>query len=110
MGLPPERYHLIFGAPIHGYVIPYKHVLPSATRTLSALVGVIDALRQARRLNAPDFPPSIAARSSSGLRRADGLHFPALVVGTPTVQRYVGPGGIAFEAHFAPTTISQWPQ
>ncbi len=46
----------------------------------------------------------------SGFRRADGLHFPALdltipaalVVGAPTVQRYVSPGGIAFEARFAP--------
>lgn len=45
-----------------------------------------------------------------GLRRADGLHFPALhliipaalVVGAPAVQRYVSPGGIAFEARFAP--------
>lgn len=46
----------------------------------------------------------------AGLRHADGLHFPALdltvppahIVGIPTVQRYVSPGGIAFEARFAP--------
>ena len=44
-----------------------------------------------------------------GERRADGLYFPALdlriphemVVGAPTVQRYVSPSGIAFEARFA---------
>ena len=46
----------------------------------------------------------------AGVRRADGLHFPALdltvpavlVVGTPAVQRYIGPSGVAFEARFAP--------
>lgn len=46
----------------------------------------------------------------AGVRRADGLHFPALdltlppalIVGTPTVQRYVSPSGIAFEVRFAP--------
>lgn len=43
-----------------------------------------------------------------GERRADGLRFPALdlhlpndlLVGAPTVQRYVSPSGIAFEARF----------
>lgn len=52
----PQRYQLIFGTPIPGYVAPMEQVLPSAARSLSALVSVIDALRVAGRLNAPDFP------------------------------------------------------
>ncbi len=43
-----------------------------------------------------------------GRRTPDGIHFPelhftiptALIVGAPTVQRYISPGGIAFEAVF----------
>lgn len=53
----PERYQLIFGAPIPGYVMPMEKVFPVAARSLSALVSVVDALRQSGRLNAPDFPP-----------------------------------------------------
>ena len=52
----PERYQLIFGTPIPGYTAPMEQVLPSAARSLSALVSVIDALRLAGRLNAPGFP------------------------------------------------------
>lgn len=53
----PERYQLIFGTPIPGYVMPREQVLPAAARALSALVSVIDALRVAGRLNARGFPP-----------------------------------------------------
>ncbi|PWH12358.1 MAG: TetR family transcriptional regulator [Anaerolineae bacterium] len=52
----PERYQLIFGTPIPGYVAPMEQVLPSAARSLSALVSVVDALRQNGQLNAPGFP------------------------------------------------------
>lgn len=52
----PERYQLIFGTPIPGYVMPVEQALPAGARALSALVSVIDALRVAGRLNAPDFP------------------------------------------------------
>lgn len=52
----PERYQLIFGTPIPGYAAPMEQVLPSAARSLSALVSVIDSLRIAGRLNAPGFP------------------------------------------------------
>ncbi|MCX7838518.1 MAG: TetR/AcrR family transcriptional regulator [Anaerolineae bacterium] len=52
----PERYQLIFGAPIPGYVMPREQVLPVAVRALSALVSVIDALRAAGRLNVRGFP------------------------------------------------------
>jgi AcrR family transcriptional regulator len=52
----PERYQLIFGKPIPGYVAPQEKVMPAAARSLSALVSVIEALRLAGSLNAPDFP------------------------------------------------------
>lgn len=52
----PQRYLLIFGTPIPGYEAPMLEVLPSAARSLSALVSVIDALRVNGRLQAADFP------------------------------------------------------
>jgi AcrR family transcriptional regulator len=52
----PQRYQLIFGTPIPGYAAPIERVLPSAARSLSALVNVIEALRLAGRLQAAGFP------------------------------------------------------
>ncbi len=52
----PERYQLIFGTPIPGYVSPVEQVMPVAVRALSALVSVIDALRVDGRLHAPNLP------------------------------------------------------
>lgn len=52
----PQRYQLIFGTPIPGYQAPLMEVLPSAARSLSALVSVIDELRIAKRLSAEGFP------------------------------------------------------
>jgi AcrR family transcriptional regulator len=52
----PERYQLIFGTPIPDYTAPMEQIMPSAARSISALVSVIDALRVAGRLNAPRFP------------------------------------------------------
>ncbi len=52
----PQRYLLIFGTPIPGYVAPVEQTQPSAARSLSALVSVVDALRVAGQLNADDFP------------------------------------------------------
>lgn len=52
----PQRYQLIFGTPIPGYQAPMMEVLPSAARSLSALVSVVDELRIANRLNAEGFP------------------------------------------------------
>ncbi|MFN3374215.1 MAG: TetR/AcrR family transcriptional regulator [Chloroflexus sp.] len=52
----PERYQLIFGTPIPGYVAPVEQVLPAAARALSALMSVIEALRLAGRLRAPPLP------------------------------------------------------
>ena len=46
----PERYHLIFGTPIPGYVAPLEEVMPIAARSLSALISVVDALRTGGKL------------------------------------------------------------
>ena len=52
----PQRYQLIFGTPIPGYEAPLEQVFPSAARSLSALVSIIEALRLAGRLQAAAFP------------------------------------------------------
>ena len=52
----PQRYQLIFGTPIPGYEGPLLEVLPSAARSLSALVSVVEQLRIAGKLNVKSFP------------------------------------------------------
>lgn len=52
----PQRYQLIFGTPIPGYVGPVEKILPSSARSLSALVSVVEGLRQAGKLNVESFP------------------------------------------------------
>jgi AcrR family transcriptional regulator len=46
----PERYHLIFGTPIPGYVAPEETTQPVAERSMSALVSVLEALRSQNKL------------------------------------------------------------
>ena len=52
----PQRYQLIFGTPIPGYEGPILEVLPSAARSLSALVSVVEQLRTTGRLKVSSFP------------------------------------------------------
>jgi AcrR family transcriptional regulator len=52
----PQRYQLIFGTPIPGYEAPMMEVLPSAARSLSALVSVVEQLRVTSKLNVSSFP------------------------------------------------------
>lgn len=52
----PERYQLIFGTPIPGYVAPFEQTFPSAARALGILVGVVEAVRAADRLRVDSFP------------------------------------------------------
>lgn len=52
----PQRYQLIFGTPIPGYAAPMMEVLPSAARSLSALVSVVEQIRVAGKLNIKSFP------------------------------------------------------
>ncbi|HNS36940.1 MAG TPA: TetR/AcrR family transcriptional regulator [Anaerolineaceae bacterium] len=52
----PQRYQLIFGTPLPGYVPPSEQVFPAGARALSALAGVIEDLRTAGRLRTEHFP------------------------------------------------------
>jgi AcrR family transcriptional regulator len=52
----PQRYQLIFGTPLPGYEAPMMEVLPSAARSLSALVSVVEQLRVSGKLNVISFP------------------------------------------------------
>jgi AcrR family transcriptional regulator len=52
----PQRYQLIFGTPIPGYVAPHEKVLPFAARSLGALVSIMEEIRKAGRLNIDHFP------------------------------------------------------
>ena len=52
----PQRYQLIFGTPIPGYVAPVERVIPSGARSLGVLVSVVEALRVAGRLKVDNFP------------------------------------------------------
>ncbi len=52
----PQRYQLIFGTPIPGYQAPLREVLPSAARSLSVLVSVVEQLRLTGKLNVRSFP------------------------------------------------------
>jgi AcrR family transcriptional regulator len=52
----PERYQLIFGTPIPGYVAPFEQTFPAAARAFGVLVSVVEAVRAAGRLRAESFP------------------------------------------------------
>lgn len=52
----PQRYQLIFGTPIPGYVAPHEKTFPSAARSLSALVSVVEQIRINNKLNIESFP------------------------------------------------------
>ncbi len=52
----PERYQLIFGTQIPGYVAPFEQTFPSAARAFGAIVSVVEAVRAAGRLKADSFP------------------------------------------------------
>ena len=52
----PQRYQLIFGTPLPGYEAPLMEGLPSAARSLSALVSVVEQLRVTKKLNVTTFP------------------------------------------------------
>ncbi|MBA3072335.1 MAG: TetR/AcrR family transcriptional regulator [Anaerolineae bacterium] len=50
----PQRYLLIFGTPIPGYVAPLEAVVPIAARSLSALISVVESYHLAGRLKIDD--------------------------------------------------------
>lgn len=52
----PQRYALIFGTPIPGYVAPFQETFPAAARALGVIVSVVEAIRVAGRLQVDVFP------------------------------------------------------
>ena len=52
----PQRYQLIFGAPIAGYKAPAEKVFPSSARSISALFSVVEEIRAAGKLSADSVP------------------------------------------------------
>jgi AcrR family transcriptional regulator len=52
----PQRYQLIFGAPIPGYEAPAEKVFPSSARSISALFSVVEEIRAAGKLSADSVP------------------------------------------------------
>jgi AcrR family transcriptional regulator len=52
----PQRYQLLFGTPIPGYVGPLEKIFPSSARSISALFRVVESVRAAGRLNVETFP------------------------------------------------------
>lgn len=61
----PQRYQLIFGTPIPGYEAPMEQVMPSAARSLGALLSVVEALRVAGRLKVDNFPQTSVANEEA---------------------------------------------
>jgi AcrR family transcriptional regulator len=52
----PQRYQLIFGAPIPGYEAPAEKVFPSSARSINALFSVVEELRAAGKLRTDSVP------------------------------------------------------
>jgi AcrR family transcriptional regulator len=52
----PQRYQLIFGTPIPGYVGPIQEIFPSSARSIMALFSVVESFRQAGKLRVDAFP------------------------------------------------------
>jgi len=52
----PQRYQLIFGTPIPGYQPPAEKILPSSTRSISALFSVVDSIHTAGKLKIDSYP------------------------------------------------------
>jgi AcrR family transcriptional regulator len=53
----PQRYQLIFGTPIPGYVYPAETVFPASSHAILPLFSVVDEARLAGRLKVKDFAP-----------------------------------------------------
>ena len=52
----PEKYALLFGPPVPGYQISLEILRPFMMRSVSALVGVVRELREAKLLNVESIP------------------------------------------------------
>ncbi|HET6595554.1 MAG TPA: TetR/AcrR family transcriptional regulator [Anaerolineales bacterium] len=52
----PQRYQLIFGTPIPGYITPREEVFPSSARSISALFSVVEEFHAAGKLSIDAVP------------------------------------------------------
>ena len=52
----PQRYQLIFGAPIPGYKGSLEKIFPSSARSISALLNVVESVRAAGKLSIDSYP------------------------------------------------------
>ena len=79
----PERYQLIFGAPISGYRTDHEAIRPAGSRSLTALVGTIEEIRAAGRLVAEGFPAvqESHAQDFAAWTQRSGFHPQSLAVG-----------------------------
>lgn len=69
----PQRYMLIFGSPIPGYHCPPESSMPAAARSLSALIGVLEAARRAGVLQ-PEGDPHLPANLRQQLAAWQASH------------------------------------
>lgn len=53
----PQRYQLIFGTSIPGYVYPTEKVLPASAHAITPLFSLVEEIRLAGKLNAKGFKP-----------------------------------------------------
>ncbi len=52
----PQRYQLLFGPAVPGYRVPLEKVLPTSAQSLSVLIGIVEAIRQAGKLEEAGIP------------------------------------------------------
>jgi AcrR family transcriptional regulator len=52
----PQRYQLLFGPALPGYKIPLDEVLPTSTRSMGVLIGVVEGIRKAGKLKESGIP------------------------------------------------------
>jgi AcrR family transcriptional regulator len=84
----PQRYQLIFGTPIPGYVAPVELTTPAAARALDVLVQVLDAAIGEGKLSLPQgrflgeaLPAQIEAwRQQVGSSAHPFAHYQALII------------------------------
>ena len=79
----PQRYVLIFGAPIPNYQPSMDSIQPAANRALGVLVNVIGEAWQAGKIHLPPYyqelPPNLRTQLAMSKRKA-GLDYPVQVL------------------------------
>ena len=52
----PQRYQLLFGPALPGYRIPLEEVMPTSVRSMGVLIGIVEAIRKAGKLQDDRIP------------------------------------------------------